>query len=99
MWAWPSLIRYPTRFSDWRVHSCSDNRGSTVISFLLSRLQALQLDPNNDSYRSNLQTVDEQLRTPPAAPNAAAGGGAGAGPDPSAANPLAGEVKLKVGQV
>ena len=34
MWAWPSLIRkfsYPTRFSDWRVHSCSDNRGSTVL--------------------------------------------------------------------
>ena len=48
MWAWPSLIRkfsYPTRFSDWRVHSCSDNRGSTVVQFgfILTRVMVLEL--------------------------------------------------------
>ena len=44
------------------------------------------LDPENESYRTNLQTVEEQLRAVP--PSAASGGGTegvpGDGADPGA---------------
>ena len=46
-------------------------------------LQALELDPGNESYQSNLQTVEEHLVQPPGAAGVAAGGGgAEGGADP-----------------
>lgn len=65
----------------------------------LSPLQALQLEPENESYRTNLQTVEEQLQSPPSAPGGTGGGagpgvGGGVGGGAGAANPMGGELIL-----
>ncbi len=46
---------------------------------ILSFSRALQLDPENESYRTNLETVEEQLRPPPGSAPPEGGGGAAGG--------------------
>lgn len=57
-------------------------------------MQALELDPANESYRANLATVEEQLRVPnPAAapgPPLSGGGGGGGGGTEGGVDPSAG---------
>ena len=63
-------------------------------------LQAIALDPENASYRANLQTVEDQLRGDTGTASgvgggATGGGGGGADQQGGGANPLGGEqVKL-----
>ena len=59
-------------------------------------LQAIELDPGNESYKANLQTVEEQLRgdagtASSAGGGATSGGGGGADQQGGGANPLGGE--------
>ena len=98
------FIQYMYSTCDMHVSFTHTNMNISPLLYTYTHHQAIELDPENESYRANLKTVEEQLQGGGAASTAAggemggatSGGGGGASqqqqPGGGGGNPLGGEL-------